>query len=622
LNPNEKPKQAEVVAKLMSHEGDDPKDKEKMIFKCLRVGCRKPYVSKFKGSGFTNPYNHLKRCYGDEEEVLRVFKRMKEEEDADNLASMKNFAIPTTNARERAMHGWIVAIVLEGLPVKSVENKVFRSLFKYNEAISIKALVRTIFQLVILVEQKISKEIAKTSCGAIMHDAWTRSGIHYYVALFACYVKEKKNKQDPERCCTLLAVTPMPTADGQSQSEAVRFRADEFCNFFEHTLKDFYKVDIKKWCKAIIADNAPTNIKITKDLKIPHVGCYSHKLSLDVEEMVKASDDMKNTIAKVHDVMACAKQKLRNAALLRNITDLRPILENKTWWSGKAAMLVRFIRLRDKLIEAADNKESDGLDNVLDRSTGFLSKTQKYEKWMSCINTITLKLQERCLPLSKAHHLMEFLESEIASRREKEFDQLNGCTYTRVKSHLGHPDLCPNRFFETGVVKIQLGSWPNMTDAEKRACRSLLKSSVSDEEASDSESDQSGSPDPDHHQEPGSPDFEARAQKFLEEKEKDDQAENPYVNCNFVYGSTAEVERLWSVASYVLTKQRRRMTPQLFESILFLRYNERFWDQTTVAEAMKEDAMEQHTARLERRIRDDETEESILEAADNIEMEE
>jgi hypothetical protein len=77
--------------------------------------------------------------------------------------------------------------------------------------------------------------------------------------------------------------------------------------------------------------------------------------------------------------------------------------------------------------------------------------------------------------------------------------------------------------------------------------------------------------------------------------------EDQYHNSDFILGSAAEVERLWSHAGLVLTKSRRSMTPMLLEAILFLKCNRRFWDQNLVAEAF---AM-QRTARSQRRINDD-----------------
>ena len=51
-------------------------------------------------------------------------------------------------------------------------------------------------------------------------------------------------------------------------------------------------------------------------------------------------------------------------------------------------------------------------------------------------------------------------------------------------------------------------------------------------------------------------------------------------NCfDHIIGSAAEVERLWSIARYILTTSRTKMAPIVFEAILFLRMNRALWDE-------------------------------------------
>jgi hypothetical protein len=235
LDPKPKIQQMELVSKLMSDEGDDPDDDKKKIFKCLRPGCGK-VAKQLKGYGFSNPFAHLRKCYGLVEEIHNAYHSviaMESEDECSKPSSIKHhFSIIAGTPRERAMHGWIALVVMKGVPISSVEDKVFRSVVKFSDAISIKALVRTIFQLVVFVEQK--KELARTPCGALMHDAWTQAGIHY-VALFGCYIDEKK-KHNPERRCTLLAVSTMPSEDDNSASETVRFHAKVHSKYFSSTV--------------------------------------------------------------------------------------------------------------------------------------------------------------------------------------------------------------------------------------------------------------------------------------------------------------------------------------------------------------------------------------------------
>ena len=54
-----------------------------------------------------------------------------------------------------------------------------------------------------------------------------------------------------------------------------------------------------------------------------------------------------------------------------------------------------------------------------------------------------------------------------------------------------------------------------------------------------------------------------------------------------ILGSAAEVERLWSMAGRVLTKDRSAMSPLLFECIMYLKYNRELWSLADVVEANK-----------------------------------
>ena len=51
-----------------------------------------------------------------------------------------------------------------------------------------------------------------------------------------------------------------------------------------------------------------------------------------------------------------------------------------------------------------------------------------------------------------------------------------------------------------------------------------------------------------------------------------------YGNCDFIYGSAAEVERLWSVAKHILADERKgMMEPMMFETLIYLKLNEEYW---------------------------------------------
>ncbi len=57
------------------------------------------------------------------------------------------------------------------------------------------------------------------------------------------------------------------------------------------------------------------------------------------------------------------------------------------------------------------------------------------------------------------------------------------------------------------------------------------------------------------------------------------------------------MERVFIAVKYVLSENRRSMTPQLFEAIMFLKSNRRFWTAPLVEEAITESRKERASGR-------------------------
>ncbi len=65
---------------------------------------------------------------------------------------------------------------------------------------------------------------------------------------------------------------------------------------------------------------------------------------------------------------------------------------------------------------------------------------------------------------------------------------------------------------------------------------------------------------------------------------------------------------MFSFAKYVLSENRRRMTPQPFEALMSLKTNSRFWDAVLVEEAIGEAQKERASARyMAHKVREDDT---------------
>lgn len=60
-----------------------------------------------------------------------------------------------------------------------------------------------------------------------------------------------------------------------------------------------------------------------------------------------------------------------------------------------------------------------------------------------------------------------------------------------------------------------------------------------------------------------------------------------YLDCSFISANSCTAERIFSMARWMLTCLRHRMSPILFEAILFLKFSRRLWNIKTVAEGIK-----------------------------------
>jgi len=131
-----------------------------------------------------------------------------------------------------------------------------------------------------------------------------------------------------------------------------------------------------------------------------------------------------------------------------------------------------------------------------------------------------------------------------------------------------------------------------MSPAEKRACKDYRIDSIPD---SDYETeDMVDSSEGDYFLE----EFE-RAKK---QKTKEVSGQSDYINCNFVIGSAAIVESLWSMYVALITKRRRGMSPITAEMILYLKKNKDLWGVEDIAKANQNRLKTGKSERLQKKI--------------------
>eukprot|EP00171_Calliarthron_tuberculosum_P023317 IDg23317t1 len=575
-----KPTPKMVVTAVMTFMGRDTKPirarsgsiKNRIVLKyrCPKPGCPNPEVTFLENTGFRNPYQHLRACFArgkpviEQDEVIHALYQEAMEMATRRGGTIRaHFQINTLSDYEKALAAYVRWIVMRNRPLREIQDTEFRRISRHTVHISKETLEDVLFKLVELVEKRIAHEMNGTR-GALLYDGWSSNGTHY-IGVFASYCSQISATSNhcptsiPVTRQTLISAAPMAQVllqaendddEYSSSDEATKFNSETHLKFFGDIL-EFYGQKFNQWCVALISDNTSTNKRVSALSGIPMVGCCSHKLNLEVKEMIRHHADLSRTIDAVHDTMKAAKSKLKNAAVLRNLTDLRPIMNNVTRWSSTFEMLRRFGRIHDELIVASQNEESD---IPIDCSVQFANKTVKYCSMLKEINHVTKRLQTRAYTLASCRADLDTLIEVVSQAKNNPMSPFYGCRLGE-KYISNTSSIVADKYFEMGVVKIQMGKSIELTGREKSTA--------------------------------------------FAKKRKMENTGDEYVNCDFILGSIAEVERLWSVSKHILCVQRRGMTPQMFEALLFLKFNERLWDDQLVAQAFGESRSERVKARLE-----------------------
>ncbi len=195
--------------------------------------------------------------------------------------------------------------------------------------------------------------------------------------------------------------------------ETTCFTAETHVHFFRETFHVF-GLEFQSWCKCLIGDNASVNLRIAQLCKRPHVGCASHKLNLEVQKMVKDTPQLSKTIESIHHIMRTVKSKLRYSAALRNRTELRPVLQNSTRWSGMYCMLARYGRNKAELENIL---ECDAENGELINDTGLGTKAARYQKMLGVLDVATKELQVRGLTLAGCYEILDSLTDAVREER-------------------------------------------------------------------------------------------------------------------------------------------------------------------------------------------------------------
>ena len=570
------PSAKEIVELLMTKLSEERNSSGKVynVYQCPRgeLCIAKGKFRFLKGCGYTNPLNHVRTCLagGSKAELLKIYETTRKEKETNSSFSL----LSIFSQEEKALYDYINLIVTQSLSISIVEQPEFRLISKHSVVLSRKKVRETILSLVQVVEETIINELKGTR-GALMHDSWTYNRTHY-LGIIAVYMKKVSFlmngiiQSKEELSMPLLSVSPIQHIDNEddensgNQSETTEFNSTAHIRQFE-TVFNFFHQNIHEWAVCQISDNCSLNLCIANIMEIPHVGCLNHKLHLDINDMIDRDYRLLQTIKSIQTTMSDCKSKLKSRALLRNLTDLAPITHNTTRWSGKYDMLKRFNQIRGDLISAAKHENASIRIND---SNVFKEQAQKFENMLKYFNIATKELQKQKSSLHSCRCVIDSLLEEIEAKKDDIDSDLYDCKFFPKRVSI-KGTLSPSSDFESGVCKIQSDSIGLMTEAEKQACVILSKTRNSSTVCEDSNSKNLS--------------FE---QKIARKKRRFEKNTSSYINCDFILGSSAEIERVWSISKYILTDHRKSMEPIIFEALVFLKVNRTYWDRRSVQAAL------------------------------------
>ena len=492
---------------------------------------------------------------------------------------------------------WIQKITLRNHPVSIVQDELEREHARWPACASSKTVLDTMFHLTEIVEEKIANMMDKSPGGQVLYDAWTKNGTHF-LGIYCSFMKpvygivcKKKEITCWVHECRLLVVSPMPALVGdnvdgddetnqEAKDEAVKFDAEHHVNHLRETFL-YYNKTVDEFVRCQCADSAAVNIKVARMLGIPHISCKNHCLSLESNRMVENDADLRDVTRRVLELAAVVRASAKASTALRNVaakpgqhSSVRSKSRSITrQWVGEESALNAHIKLKDHFAKLIADKVVKNLGEHQDTlENSFIAKAEMHHKYLKEIKTVSLEMQKSKLSLSECQGNLDILMALVQRKKNRSKSLFYKCKLG-TKKIVPDNGLSSEPDFETGIAKVQesVQSKNEMTADEIEACRAFLKLEfVIEEDSSNS-------------------DNETNIKQMMANRKKRKASEitgiSKYIESDFVMGSAAVVEQLWSKADCIYTKRRAGLSPLVFEMIMFLKENRDLWNLFDVAEA-------------------------------------
>ena len=187
----------------------------------------------------------------------------------------------------------------------------------------------------------------------------------------------------------------------------------------------------------------------------------NHLLALDAHATF--ADDGPNreyieVYKQVETTMKQLRTRVANRVLLRQTTDLVPVLPNKTRWSGRYNCLKSFNYFKEDVQQAYED-ESANFEYNSDEL--FHVKARRLEKRMAIMNQCTELLHTPKMPYFRCCNLINGMQEQIENRFD-DFEFIGEKTCVSPNN-----PLTPDHLFEEAVYKIQMNQSHTLTEDER-----------------------------------------------------------------------------------------------------------------------------------------------------------
>ena len=588
-------------------------------------------------SGYTVPYNHLMTCCFDKNpdriineywEAISATSRKQSTLSTAGFSRISSVQVKQDytmlSQKDKELHDWIEMIIMDGFPLNCVTKQSYRRFYKGHHSFGIKNVRDVILAMTVQVEEILANEMKAAGKISIVHDAWSKFGSHFF-ALFATYkatrvvVEDGLCKEVTKPVISLLSVAPLhtpvreivdsdgylPTADEAEVEESTEFTADAHAHHITDILESFYGISVAEFVTNQTADSASVNLSLAKKLKIAHVNCENHLLNNELKLWLKDSavdvDDVNpngrtfgpGTVCNViHKCMVDLKTN-KNRSILRKLTDLVPTIGCQTRWASMGNMVNKYNKMKDAIAQASTEDEADV--TVPPTSPYFTKSLKKTSAILSDINYVSVNMQKCMATLSECEKLQQVVIALSENNRDNIDSDWYGNSFGKVYIATDSAKR-PDKAFVSAVIKMQRRQGTMLNHDETEAVKkwlpqesnssTVMPGTGTNMTAADMIAQMSGN-------------------KTAGVKRNSDEMSVEVDDCfDHIIGSAAEVERLWSIARYLLTTLRSQLSPILFEALLFLRLNRTLWNERTVQMACLAVREQSKNDRLEKKLKE------------------